>query len=151
MPVGDVMRQFLIVANEQLDPELVERIRHVVGDSDALLHLVVPGGRGRLASGENRDAERRLLQALAALEVLDSVVVPEIGGSDPLESIGAVIERHEIDEIIICTPPSWLLRMVNLDLPSQVSYHFELPITHISRGMTDRWVYRASSPRRSRR
>ncbi len=146
------MRQFLILVNEQLEPELLERIGNVIGNSPALLHLVVPGDRARLqASGVgDGDAERRLLDAVAALEVLGNEVVAEIGSSDPLQSLGAVIARHEIDEIILCTPPSWLLRMLNLDLPSQVSYHFEQPVTQISRGMTDRWVYRASSPRRSR-
>lgn len=147
------MRRFLIFANEQLDSNLVEGIRNVVGDSDGLPHLVVPGDRSRLhaSSVDNRDAERRLLQAVAALEDgLDNKVVAEIGGSDPMESIGKVVDRHEIDEIILATPPSWLLRMVNLDLPSQVSYRFEQPVTHVSQGMIDRWVYRASSARRTR-
>ena len=63
---------------------------------------------------------------------LGAKVDGEVGDSDAIRAVRAVIESRQVDEIIISTLPTTISRWLRQDLPSRVERKFSLPVTVVT-------------------
>jgi hypothetical protein len=76
-------------------------------------------------------ARERLARELAWLRELGATATGEVGVPDPVEAIGLVLHRDQIDEIILSTLPSGRSRWLATDLPTRVRRVSGLPVVHV--------------------
>jgi len=77
-------------------------------------------------------ARAHLREALTRLRGLGADVAGEVGVADPLEAIGVVLHRHELDEVILSTLPGRRSRWLAADLPSRIQRTYKLPVTQVT-------------------
>lgn len=157
-PAGEVVRvrRILVVANntvgaEALNAALTERI----GAGPVEFHILVPanlpiwarvgtmvdplsGYTGvdavdvRAAEEHAQDEARgRLALQLQRLSVPGVTATGEVGASDPMVAIAAVMNRSTFDEIIVSTLPAKLSNWLKRDLPARVARRFGIPVSHV--------------------
>jgi flavin-binding protein dodecin len=150
------VRRFLVVANETigtagLDAALEERahagpsefhvlvpvstrgFQMVATMGDPASGFIPPDGTLYAAAREDayHEANQRLEQLLEHLRSKGATATGEVGPSDPLAAIDAVVRRGTYDEIVISTLPTTVSRWLHLDLPSRAHRRFHLPVAHV--------------------
>ena len=63
---------------------------------------------------------------------LGATVTGEVGDSEAVRGVRAVVDSMLVDEIIISTLPTTLSRWLRQDLPSRVERKFSLPVTVVT-------------------
>lgn len=139
----------LIVANQtiggrELSAAVTERL---AGDDPASFHLLVPvppmpvsaiaGGLAAVESAataiidmpnQRTVAAERMEAGLRWLRELGAVASGEVGDTDAVAAVVAVVARGGIDEIIVSTLPSRLSRWLHQDLPCKLGKAVALPV-----------------------
>lgn len=101
--------------------------RHALEDEvDEPTVTPVPEDPGRALARE------RLARELAWLRGLGATATGEVGVPDPVEAIGLVLHRDQIDEIILSTLPSGRSRWLATDLPTRIRRSSGLPVVHVA-------------------
>jgi hypothetical protein len=86
-----------------------------------------------LLRGEgSADAHQRLEYGLERFRQAGAVVDGEVGSPNALKSIGDVLRRREIDEIIISTLPKGISQWLRQDLGHRARREFEGTVTVIT-------------------
>ncbi|MEZ5234105.1 MAG: dodecin domain-containing protein [Acidimicrobiales bacterium] len=78
-----------------------------------------------------RQAAERLSAQLDSVRRVDPRATGEVGDSDPMVAVTAVLARGSFDEIVVSTLHSSVSRWLRLDLPSRLERRFGLPVTTI--------------------
>lgn len=152
------MRTYLVVANQTLPgSELREEIRKRIQAGPSSFHVLVPDTRPRdlvddfgrgwaspdgaiavlgggpiSAEEATANAQHRLDDVLEELRGLQVDVSGELGDADPLKAVGEVLQRQQVDEIILSTLPKPVSRWLRVDLPHRLHRRFGLPVTTIT-------------------
>jgi hypothetical protein len=146
------MRRVLVVANRTVGgEELAAVIRDRIKAGECEFHLLVPvpptppigiaAGFSAMEAGvtpalqgpdERQLADERLRFGLDWMQGLGAKVDGDVGDTDAIRAIRAVLEATHIDEIIISTLPTTISRWLRQDLPSRVERKFSLPVTVVT-------------------
>jgi hypothetical protein len=146
------MRRVLVVANRTVGgDELAAVIRDRIKAGECQFYLLVPvpptppigiaAGFSAMEAGvtptlqgpdERQLAEERLRFGLEWMSGLGAAVEGEVGDTDAVRAIRAVVDGRQIDEIIISTLPTTISRWLRQDLPSRVERKFSLPVTVVT-------------------
>jgi hypothetical protein len=146
------MRRVMVVANRTVGgEELAAVIRDRIKAGACTFHLLVPvpptppigiaAGFSAMEAGvtptlqgpdERQLAEERLRFGLDWMRGLGAEVEGEVGDTDAVRAIRTVVDRDQIDEIIISTLPTTISRWLRQDLPSRVERKFSLPVTVVT-------------------
>jgi hypothetical protein len=146
------MRRVLVVANRTVGgEELAAVIADRLAAGDCEFHLLVPvpptppigiaAGFSAMEAGvvpalqgpdERELAEERLRYGLDWMRSLGATVNGEVGDTEAVRAVRAVIEARPIDEIIISTLPTTISRWLRQDLPHRVERKFSLPVTVVT-------------------
>jgi hypothetical protein len=146
------MRRVLVVANRTVGgEELAAVIRDRLKAEPCEFHLLVPvpptppigiaAGFSAMEAGvtpalqgpdERQLAEERLRFGLEWMTGLGAKVDGEVGDTDAIRGVRAVLDNTTIDEIIISTLPTTISRWLRQDLPSRVERKFSLPVTVVT-------------------
>jgi GABA permease len=152
-----VVTRFLVVANRTLaSPHLMDAVNERIRAGAAEFHVLVPAtssdeylsARRALMLGDpltgfvptdvvplgideraHEEAQERLDDLLAHLAAAGATATGEIGDPDPLQAIGAVLERGSFDEVILSTLPAGVSKWLGMDLPSRVRRTVAVPVT----------------------
>lgn len=73
-------------------------------------------------------SQRRLERMLERIRDSGGAADGEIGDSDPVLAARDVIERLDIDEVILSTLPAGLSRWIRMDVPSRLERAVEMPV-----------------------
>lgn len=142
----------LIVANQTIGgAELTAAVADRVAAGDSVFHLLVPTPptpaaaiAAGLAAVESAAsilvdlpdpkvlAEERLQAGLDWLTGLGATATGEVGPSDAVQAVTAVVRRGGIDDIIVSTLPSRLSRWLKHDLPTKLGKAVTVPITVVT-------------------
>jgi hypothetical protein len=116
----------LIVANRTAStPRLLEAVRRRTEASPCEFALLIPDVTDRKAADWTLETALRLLRPVAGRRVEGLV-----GGADPFESVQAVVQQGNFDEIIISTLPRRVSKWLRRDLIRRVE-GLGLPVTAI--------------------
>lgn len=152
------VRFYLVVANQTLPgAELRQEIRKRIQAGPSAFHVLVPNTRPRDLVGDfgrgwaspdgaiavlggssisaeeaTAHAKHRLDQLLGDLRGLQAEASGELGDADPLKAVGEVLERRQVDEIILSTLPQPVSRWLRTDLPRRLHHRFGLPVTTVT-------------------
>jgi hypothetical protein len=146
------VRRVLVVANRTVGgAELAAAIGARLEGGPCEFHLLVPvpptppigiaAGFSAMEAGvvpslqgpdEREVAGERLRFGLEWMRGLGASVEGEVGDPDAVRAIKGVLERREIDEIIISTLPTTISRWLRQDLPHRVERKFTLPVTVVT-------------------
>jgi hypothetical protein len=152
------MRRYLVVANETLGgDQLSQAIAQRLAAGPCEFYVVVPAvssmrraevhglasvGRPPWQPRDEKDAagaRRRLDMELDRIGELGAFARGEVGDTDPVRAIGAVLATHPFfDEIILSTLGPGRSRWLRQDLPNRVERRFHLPVTHVDGGSIGR-------------
>jgi len=55
----------------------------------------------------------------------------EVGDENPVLAVGDVLNRREVDEVIVSTLPPGVSKWLKRDLPNRLARRFGIPVTHI--------------------
>jgi hypothetical protein len=148
------VRSVLIVANQTIGgSELSAAVSERLDLGECTFHLVVPvpptppsviaAGLAAIESAapamidvpdQRIVAAERLEAGIEWLRELGATATGEVGSTDAVASVGAVVERVPIDEIIVSTLPSRLSRWLKQDLPCKLGRAVSVPITVVTAG-----------------
>jgi GABA permease len=161
------VRRLLVVVNQTVGgPALEELIAERAGAGPVEFHVLVPAAMSkdyatarRLSSlgvdpvsgfsfGDLtplgavdeeglRQAAERLTVQLERVRTIDRRATGEVGDSDPLVAVAAVLSRGSFDEIVVSTLHSSVSRWLRLDLPSRLERRFGLPVTTVEAPASD--------------
>lgn len=142
----------LIVANQTIGgAELTAAVADRVAAGNSVFHLLVPTPptpaaaiAAGLAAVESAAsilvdlpdpkvlAEERLQAGLEWLAGLGATATGEVGPSDAVQAVIAVVQRGGIDDIIVSTLPSRLSRWLKHDLPTKLAKAVTVPIAVVT-------------------
>jgi hypothetical protein len=131
------MRSYLIVANRTLTgPHLVAEVLARAKAEPSRFHVVVPatpsGAHTNWTEGAaHAQALQRLERVLGALREAGVEVTGEIGDESPMRAVGDVLNRQEIDEIILSTLPPGASKWMKRDLPHRLARQYRIPVAHV--------------------
>ena len=145
------MRRYLVIANQTLaERELTQSIRERLDEGPSSFYVLVPNTRagdlaGRVASSvpippaasltsdeqATAHARHRLGRLLSDLRDLDAEADGDLGDADPIKAVGELLERRQVDEIILSTLPQPVSKWLGMDLPHRLQRRFGLPVTTI--------------------
>lgn len=155
----ETVRRYLLVANQTVgDPALREALRERVAAGACEFHVLVPASPSKdvmrlaalsvdpmtgamiadlpsmVAAAEDTHptAAERLRAQMDELRSLGAHVTGEVGGSDPMSAIAAVLERGSFDEIVLSTLPAGASRWLKMDLPTRVERRYHLPVAVVT-------------------
>jgi hypothetical protein len=153
------MSRYLVVANQTLGgADLLREVEQRVLRGDAHFHVVVPMVEPQLeavdwapqdpafgipvrtaaTTGAREEAQRRSehrLQAmLASITSLGGQADGEVGPTDPVKAVSAVLGREAFDEVIVSTLPAGISRWLKLDLASRIARMSDVPVTTVEAG-----------------
>ena len=77
-------------------------------------------------------SESRLSQLLVQVRAQGGEAEGDIGDTDPLKAIAAVMASGSFDEVIISTLPLGVSRWLGLDVPHRVERKFKVPVTIVT-------------------
>lgn len=146
------MRRVLVVANRTVGgEELADAIRERMAAGPCEFHLLVPvpptppigiaAGFSAMEAGvvpaltgpnEREIAAERLRYGLGWLRGLGATADGEVGDTDAVRAVRAVLDARHVDEIIISTLPTTISRWLRQDLPHRVERKFALPVTVVT-------------------
>jgi GABA permease len=149
---GFGVHKVLIVANQTIgSAELTAAVKARMGSDPCRFHLLVPipptppsaisVGLAAVESAATAFmvlpdlkalAEERLTTGLDWLEGLGAEATGEVGAIDTVAAVVGVVERDEIDEIIVSTLPSRISRWLRQDLPRKIEKHVSIPVTVVT-------------------
>jgi GABA permease len=141
----------LIVANQTIGSnELTAAVKQRI-DSGSRFHLLVPVpptppsaisvGLAAVESAATAFmvlpdlralAEERLAAGLEWLRSLDADATGEVGMIDTVAAVVGVVERDQVDEIIVSTLPSRISKWLRQDLPHKIEKHVSVPVTVVT-------------------
>lgn len=149
------MRTVLIVANQTIGgSELEAAVRARLAEGECRFHLLVPVpplppsviavGLAAVESApaiteipdQREVATSRLATGLDWLARLGATATGEIGTTDAVAAVCAVVERGGIDEVLVSTLPSRLSRWLRQDLPRKLSRRIEVPVSVVTASST---------------
>ena len=146
------MTKYLIVANQTIGgDELTAAVTERVEAGPCQFHLVVPVppippsavavGLAAVESAataifdlpdQRLVAQERLDNGLKWLTALGATASGEVGAADTVEAVVIVVERDDIEEIIVSTPPSRLSRWLHQDLPRKIEKRVSIPLVVVT-------------------
>jgi GABA permease len=140
------VHKVLIVANQTIGSAELERIA-----DGAHFHLLVPVpptppsaisvGLAAVESAATAFmvlpdlralAEERLEVGLEWLRGLNADATGEVGLVDTVAAVLTVVERDQIDEIVVSTLPSRISKWLRQDLPHKIEKHVTVPVTVVT-------------------
>lgn len=143
-----IVRTVLIVANQTIGgDDISAAVATRIADGACAFHLLVPVpppspsamaavGSATTAIFEVPDerlvAAQRLAAGLQWLLDLGVEATGEVGSTDAVASVTAVVARGGIDEVLISTLPSRLSRWLKLDLPTKLSKVVKIPVNVVT-------------------
>lgn len=150
------MGRYLIVANQtlggaELEQKVKERIDHGEGrfyvvvpmvepehevvnwaPQDPMFGAPVPTHVNEDALEQARTRSRHRLDAMIEkITSLGGEAEGEIGATEPVRAVEAVLERESFDEVIVSTLPAGISRWVKMDLPSRIDRITDCPVTTV--------------------
>lgn len=145
------MHKVLIVANQTIgSAELTRAVQQRIADG-AHFHLLVPVpptppsaisvGLAAVESAATAFmvlpdlralAEERLGMGLEWLKGLGVDATGEVGLVDTVAAVLGVVERDQINEIIVSTLPSRISKWLRQDLPHKIEKHVTVPVTVVT-------------------
>ena len=131
------MRQCLIVANQTLTgPHLVAEILARQATEQCEFHVLVPAshphGSSTWTEGQAiAHARVALSDALEHFRAKGIDATGEVGDENPVLAVVDVINRQEVDEIIVSTLPPGVSKWLKRDLPHRLARRFGVPVTHV--------------------
>ena len=145
------MHKVLIVASQTIgSAELTQAVKQRIVDG-ARFHLLVPVpptppsaisvGLAAVESAATAFmvlpdlralAEERLQAGLEWLRGLDADATGEVGLVDTVAAVVGVVEREQIDEIVVSTLPSRISKWLRQDLPHKIEKHVTVPVTVVT-------------------
>ena len=146
------MRRVLIVANQTIgSSELTAAVRQRMAGDLCRFHLLVPVpptppsaisvGLAAVESAATAFmvlpdlralADERLETGLDWLQKLGADASGEVGTTDTVAVVQAVVERDGIDEIIVSTLPSRISKWLRQDLPRKLEKSVDVPVTVVT-------------------
>jgi hypothetical protein len=151
-PGGDTLRRYLIVANQTLGGDELEKAADArVAAGPCEFWVVVPatriselapvtfipmlGGVPVPVSDSPEEsvalAQARLEAALERLRKCGAVADGEVGDPDPMQAVELALKGRHVDEILVSTLPARLSRWLHQDLPGRLERKFHITVTHI--------------------
>jgi hypothetical protein len=157
-----VVARYLVVANQTLGGEpLMNEIRNRIGAGPSSFYVLVPAipvgayslgdvlanpevgvpadtVTGLVEREETRrrraltNTETRMSQLMSQIRAHGGEVEGDIGDTDPLKAIEAVMTSGPFDEVIISTLPLGVSRWLGLDVPHRVERRFKVPVTTVT-------------------
>lgn len=148
------MHKVLIVANETIGGhDLAAAVADRLTDGECTFHLVVPvppNPPSAVAVGlaaiecaaaididpanQHEVARQRLACGIEWLQGLGAQADGEVGPSDGVSAVCAVIERERFDEIIVSTLPSRISKWLRQDLPHRIERKVDVPVAVVTAG-----------------
>jgi hypothetical protein len=131
------MRRCLIVANQTLtNPQLLALVVARRASEECEFHVLVPAthphGSALWTEGQGvAQAQAALENALRAFGQEGIDATGEVGDADPVLAVGDVLNRRDIDEIILSTLAPGASKWLKRDLPHRLARRFLLPVTHV--------------------
>lgn len=121
-------RRYLVVANDTLGGEhLHATLAEYAAAGPASFHVLVPATDAG-ATG----AARRLDQTLQWLQQeVGATATGEVVTATPVDAVAAVLQREEIDEIVLSTLPVSRSAWVRDGVPYRLQRTLQLPFTHV--------------------
>lgn len=142
------MRTVLIVANATIGGgDLSAAVGARIADGACAFHLLVPVPPPSASAmvavesatlavfdlpDERLVAAQRLEAGLQWLRDLGVEATGEVGTTDAVASVTAIVARGGIDEVLISTLPSRLSRWLKLDLPTKLAKAVKVPVNVVT-------------------
>src|SRR5689334_14491298 len=130
------MWRCLIVANQTLaSAELLHEVLARKNDETEFRVLVPASHIEGVVSTEGAAIARArvaLEQALAGFREEGIDATGEVGDGDPVLAVGDVLNRYDIDEIVVSTLPPGVSRWLKRDLPNRLRRRYDIPVTHVA-------------------
>ena len=142
------MHRVLIVANQTIgSAELTAAVKDRIAAGPSRFHLLVPVpptppsaisvGLAAVESAATAFmvlpdlralADERLVTGLDWLHGLGADATGEVGAIDTLGAVLAVVERGDVDEIVVSTLPSRISKWLRQDLPHKIEKSVSIPL-----------------------
>lgn len=90
-------------------------------EEGATFYLVVPAHRSPEAAGKH------LAEALARFRAVGANFDGCVGDPHPMAAVHDALHGRKVDEIVICTLPAGISRLVESDVPSKIARVFASP------------------------
>jgi hypothetical protein len=120
-------KHLLVVANRTVDsPELLDALMARAQDGPIHVTLLVPA-----AWSERSLAERRMRDAIAALEVGGLRAEGMIGDADPIVAVQEAWDPGRFDEVVVSTLSEQASRWLQIDLPHRVAKLTDCQVRHV--------------------
>jgi GABA permease len=149
---GFGVHKVLIVANQTIgSAELTAAVKERMASDLCRFHLLVPVpptppsaisvGLAAVESAATAFmvlpdlkalADERLTTGLDWLEALGADATGEVGAIDTVAAVVAVVDRDEIDEILVSTLPSRISKWLRQDLPRKIEKRVSIPVTVVT-------------------
>lgn len=149
--MGD-MRTVLVVARETIGGDrLADAVRVLASEAPTHFHLLVPepptsasvaaAGVAAIEAGSSAftedpsrhsSAEERLRRGLDWLRGLGVAADGEVGATDPAIAVAEVVERAQIDSVLLSTLPSRWSRWLHQDLTHRIERRCAVPVTTVT-------------------
>lgn len=154
--------RYLVVANQTLGGEpLMDEIRSRIAAGPSSFYVLVPAipvnvnsfaevlatpetgvhAESRTGLVEREEtlrhralttSESRLSQLMTQIRAHGGEAEGDIGDTDPVKAIEAVMPSGPFDEVIISTLPLGVSRWLGLDVPHRVERRFKVPVTTVT-------------------
>lgn len=133
----------LVLANETVESnELLDELRRIGADRDALYQVVVPAspidtgvaathGPLDISEATTRAAQRRLDQTLSTLRSEELQADGELGDYRPLRALAHAVETFRPDQIVISTLPPEDSVWHRFDVVDRARSEYQIPVTHV--------------------
>ena len=130
------MRRCLIVANQTLtSPQLLAQVRTRQASDECEFHVLVPAtiphGVLQIEGQGVANAHVALDNALRTFRDEGIDATGEVGDENPVLAVEDVLNRREVDEIILSTLAPGVSKWLKRDLPHRLARRFGLPVTHV--------------------
>lgn len=129
------MRRYLVVANQTLGGDHLLSLLRELSRQPSSFHVLVPATPPRdhlwTEAEARKIARRRLDDALERFRSVGVEATGEVGDERPLQAIDDVLQREDVDEIVLSTFPPGMSRWLRLDLPHRVTATYGLPVRHV--------------------
>ncbi|OWM00567.1 amino acid permease [Mycolicibacterium peregrinum] len=133
----------LVLANETVESnELLDELRRIGADRDALYQVVVPAspidtgvaathGPLDISEATTRAAQRRLDQTLSTLRSEQLQADGELGDYRPLRALAHAVETFRPDQIVISTLPPEDSVWHRFEVVDRARADYQIPVTHV--------------------
>jgi hypothetical protein len=129
------VRRYLVVANQTLGGDHLLSLLRELSQQPSSFHVLVPATPPRdhlwTEAEARKIARRRLDDALERFRSVGVEATGEVGDERPLQAIDDVLQREDVDEIVLSTFPPGMSRWLRLDLPHRVTATYGLPVRHV--------------------